>query len=266
MWELERESDLPDLTRLRCAIVGASRLGRALAPALLDAGIDTSGPLGRGADGGDADVVILRVPDGEIAEAAAAIAPRPGRFVGHCSRATTLAPLAPHTGFSLHPLMSVPLDGASRLAGAASAITDKTLAAHALATAIAFRLGLTPVAIADLPRAAYHAAASIASNFLVRIEAAAERIGASAGLGRDALVPLVRATLENWAALGAERAVDRAARARRRGDRRATARRDRRAHARAAGAVRHACRCDPRAGSRTNPRLARRSPMSMSNT
>ncbi len=207
MRELERESDLPDLTRLRCAIVGAGRLGRALAPALLDAGIDTSGPLGRGADGGDADVVILCVPDGEIAEAAAAIAPRPGRFVGHCSGATTLAPLAPHTGFSLHPLMSVPLDGASRLAGAAAAVAGETPAAHALATAIAFRLGLTPVAIADEDRAAYHAAASIASNFLVTLEAAAERIGASAGLGRDALVPLVRATLENWAALGAERAL-----------------------------------------------------------
>ncbi len=77
MWELERESDLPDLTRLRCAIVGAGRLGRALAPALLDAGIATSGPLGRGADGGDADVVLLCVPDAEIADAAAAIAPRP---------------------------------------------------------------------------------------------------------------------------------------------------------------------------------------------
>ncbi|MDO8184842.1 DUF2520 domain-containing protein [Conexibacter sp. JD483] len=207
MWELERESDLPDLTRLRCAIVGAGRLGRALAPALLDAGIATSGPLGRGADGGDADVVILCVPDAEIAGAAAAIAPRPGRYVGHCSGATTLEPLAPHTGFSLHPLMSVPLDGASRLAGAAAAVAGETPAAHALATALAFRLGLTPVAVADEDRAAYHAAASIASNFLVTLEAAAERIGASAGLDRDALVPLVRATLENWAALGAERAL-----------------------------------------------------------
>ncbi len=103
--------------------------------------------------------------------------------------------------------MSVPLDGASRLAGAAAAVAGEDETATALATALAFRLGLTPVTVADEDRAAYHAAASVASNFLVTLEAAAERIGASAGLGRDALVPLVRATLENWAALGAERAL-----------------------------------------------------------
>jgi predicted short-subunit dehydrogenase-like oxidoreductase (DUF2520 family) len=207
MWELERESDLPDLTRIRCAIVGAGRLGRALAPALRDAGVTVDGPLGRGADGGEADVVVLAVPDAEIAVAAAAIAPRPGRLVGHCSGALTLAPLGAHEGFSLHPLMSVPLDGASRLAGAAAAVAGATPHAHAVATALAYRVGLTPVAVADEDRAAYHAAASIASNFLVTLEAAAERMAESAGIGRAALVPLVRATLENWASMGPERAL-----------------------------------------------------------
>lgn len=207
MWELERESDLPDLTRIRCAIVGAGRLGRALVPALHDAGIAVDGPLGRGADGGDADVVVLCVPDGEIAAAAALIASRPGRIVGHCSGAMTLAPLGERESFSLHPLMSVPLDGASRLAGAAAAIAGSTERAHAVATALAYRVGLTPVSVADDDRAAYHAAASIASNFLVTLEAAAERMAESAGIDRAALVPLVRATLENWAAMGPERAL-----------------------------------------------------------
>lgn len=207
MRELERESDLPDLTRIRCAIVGAGRLGRALAPALHDAGIPVEGPLGRGADGGEADVVLLCVPDGEIATAAAAIAPRPGRLVGHCSGALTLAPLAPHEAFSLHPLMSVPLDGASRLAGAAAAVAGGSERARAVATALAFHVGLTPVEVADDDRAAYHAAASVASNFLVTLEAAAERLAATAGVDRAALVPLVRATLENWATMGAERAL-----------------------------------------------------------
>ena len=58
------------------------------------------------------------------------------------------------------------------------------------------------VEVADADRAAYHAAASIASNFLVTLEAAAERLAATAGAGRDLLVPLVRATVENWAAQG----------------------------------------------------------------
>src|SRR5690606_34421565 len=53
----------------------------------------------------------------------------------------------------------------------------------------------------------YHAAASIASNFLVTLQAAAERIAATAGVDRAALVPLVRATVDNWAALGPERAL-----------------------------------------------------------
>ena len=59
-----------------------------------------------------------------------------------------------------------------------------------------------PVRIAAEDRALYHAAASIASNFLVTLEAAAERLAAEAGLERELLVPLVRATVENWARAG----------------------------------------------------------------
>ena len=63
------------------------------------------------------------------------------------------------------------------------------------------------VEIVDGDRAAYHAAASIASNFLITLEAAAERLAASAGADRRLLVPLVRATVENWATVGPERAL-----------------------------------------------------------
>ena len=66
---------------------------------------------------------------------------------------------------------------------------------------------MRPVVIADDDRAAYHAAASIASNLLVTLEAAAERIAATAGVDRELLLPLVRATVENWAELGPERAL-----------------------------------------------------------
>ena len=66
---------------------------------------------------------------------------------------------------------------------------------------------MRPVEVAEADRAAYHAAASIASNFLVTLEAAAERIAAAVGLEREQLVPLVRATVENWARLGPERAL-----------------------------------------------------------
>jgi predicted short-subunit dehydrogenase-like oxidoreductase (DUF2520 family) len=56
-------------------------------------------------------------------------------------------------------------------------------------------------------RALYHAAASLASNFLVTVEGAAERLAMLVGLEREALVPLVRATVDNWARQGARAAL-----------------------------------------------------------
>ncbi len=204
MRELERDSpsDTPGFRRL--AVVGRGRVGPALAHTLRDAGYEVDGPLGRGAGGLGADVVLLCVPDGEIAAAAARV--EPGPIVGHCSGATGLGVLAPHEAFSLHPLMTVTAEGAD-FAGAGAAVAGSTPRAVALAGELAVALGMRPVEIADEERATYHAAASIASNFLVTLEAAAERIGASAGLERDQLVPLVRATVENWARLGPERAL-----------------------------------------------------------
>ena len=66
---------------------------------------------------------------------------------------------------------------------------------------------MIPFEVADDDRGVYHAAASMASNYLVTIEGAAERLGAVAGIDRDLLVPLVRAAVENWARLGARRAL-----------------------------------------------------------
>src|SRR5438876_12362106 len=99
-------------------IVGRGRLGAALAGALRAAGFTVEGPLGRGARCSGASLVLLCVPDAQIARAAAAV--EPGPLVGHCSGATGLDVLAPHEAFSLHPLMTVTHDGAS-FAGAACA-------------------------------------------------------------------------------------------------------------------------------------------------
>lgn len=187
---------------VRCAIVGAGRVGAALVASLPAA----AGPFGRGFDGGDHDVVLLAVPDREIASAARAIAPRPGRLVGHCSGATPLTVLAPHEGFGLHPLMTVP--GAAPpegvLAGAPAAIAGTSPRGLAVARALAGELAMRPFVIDDRDRAVYHAAASIASNFLVTIEDAAEQLLDGIGLGRDVLVPIVAATVDNWAEHGRE--------------------------------------------------------------
>lgn len=187
----------------RCAIVGAGRLGTLLVAALRDVGVPVTGPVGRGADPTDAEIVLLCVPDREIAHAAAALTPRPGVMVGHCSGATTLAPLAPHRSFSLHPLMTITADGAS-LDGVPAAVAGSDPEALETARSLATMLRMLPFEIADEDRAAYHAGVSMASNHLVALEWAAATI---AGVPREMLVPIVRATVDNWARLGPERAL-----------------------------------------------------------
>jgi predicted short-subunit dehydrogenase-like oxidoreductase (DUF2520 family) len=176
------------------AIVGDGRLGRALASAL-----QAPAPEGRGYAGAGADVVLLCVPDGQIATAAAAIAPGP--LVGHCSGATGLDVLAPHEAFGLHPLMTITRAGGS-VAGAGCAVAGSTPRALDFARRLGLSLGMRPFEIGDDDRVAYHAAASMASNFLVTLESAAARVAATAGVERELLVPLVRAAVEAWAVEG----------------------------------------------------------------
>jgi predicted short-subunit dehydrogenase-like oxidoreductase (DUF2520 family) len=206
MRELERTPSPDTRAYVRLAIVGRGRLGNALSEALAHGRYEIIGPFGRGADGAGADVVLLCVPDAQIGDAARLIAPTPGGLVGHCSGVTPLDPLAPHERFSLHPLMTV-ADGGAQFAGAGAAIAGSSPRALELAAELAGALGMHPVEVADGDRAAYHAAASIASNFLITLEAAAERLARTAGVERELLVPLVRATVENWAALGPRKAL-----------------------------------------------------------
>ena len=191
------------------AIIGAGRLGPALTAALRAAGLSVAGPLGRDPDLSGATLVLLCVPDGEIAAAAQKIEPgRAGILIGHCSGATTLEPLAPHEALGLHPLMTVPAGSPPEVfRGAAAAVDGSTPRALAAAEALAAAAGMRPMRVAPEDRAAYHAAASIASNFLVTLEAAAERLAATAGVDRAALAPLVRAAVDTWAELGPERAL-----------------------------------------------------------
>ena len=160
--------------------------------------------------------ILLCVPDAEI-EAAAATVAGAAPFVGHTSGATPLSALAPAARagaqtFGLHPLQTFAGDaGSPDLAGVGAAVAGSTPDALEVAEYLARRLGMRPFVISDEERAAYHAAASMASNFLVTLEAAAERVAGGAGLepheARALLLPLVRRTVENWGALGPEEAL-----------------------------------------------------------
>jgi predicted short-subunit dehydrogenase-like oxidoreductase (DUF2520 family) len=191
-------------------VIGSGRVGSSFAAALAAAGAPAAigGREGLAAACADAEVVLLCVPDGEIASACAAVAaaaPRL-RFIGHTSGATPLSALAAApeaAAFSIHPLQTVPGPGTD-LTGAPAAIAGSEPTAEGLARAIAERCGMVPFAVPEEARAAYHAAAAIASNFLVTLEASAEELLAAAGVegGRELLAPIVLRTAANWAEHG----------------------------------------------------------------
>jgi predicted short-subunit dehydrogenase-like oxidoreductase (DUF2520 family) len=218
MRELERNfadsptSSLP-VALTGVGVVGRGRLGWALAAALRDAGYHVGEPAGRG-EVPEGEAILLCVPDAEIPAAAEAVAGA-APLVGHTSGATPLTALEParRAGaelFGLHPLQTV-ISGGTDFRGCGCAVAGSTQRALDLAETIATDLGMIPFHVEDSQRAAYHAAASIASNFLITLQAEAEALAGAAGIeGFDArrmLGPLVRTTVDNWIALGPERAL-----------------------------------------------------------
>jgi predicted short-subunit dehydrogenase-like oxidoreductase (DUF2520 family) len=170
-----------------------------LANAMRSAGFDVIGPLGRNTDVGDASLVVLCVPDSQI-RAAAARCPT-NVMLAHCSGATTLAPLAPHEAFSVHPLLTVTKDTIS-FAGAGCAVNATSVRAESLCVMLASALGMRPFEISDDMRPLYHAAASAASNYVVAVASYAEQLANIAGVKREMLAPLVLAAANNWARAG----------------------------------------------------------------
>jgi predicted short-subunit dehydrogenase-like oxidoreductase (DUF2520 family) len=169
-------------------VIGAGRAGSAIAARLRERGV---------AVGEDGDLRLLCVPDRAIAEVARAI--EPGPWVAHVSGGTALAALDPHVlRFSVHPLQTFTLArGPEQLDGAWGAVTAEDDDGHRHALWLAETLGLRPFTLADDRRAAYHAGASIASNFLVTLYRAAAVLVSEAGAPAEALVPLMTRTIEN---------------------------------------------------------------------
>jgi predicted short-subunit dehydrogenase-like oxidoreductase (DUF2520 family) len=203
-----------DILSAPVGVIGSGRVGSALASALREARVAVEGPAGRGEVPRGCSALVLCVPDAEIAGLAGTVAGA-APLVGHTSGATGLGALtaAGGEGFGMHPLQtfSQGAGGLHAFAGAGCAVAGTTPNALAFATALARALGMEPFEIDEEGRAAYHAAASVASNFVVTLQSAAESIAAGAGLepaqARALLVPLLRRTVDNLAELGPERAL-----------------------------------------------------------
>jgi len=198
-------------------VIGRGRVGSAVAARLEERGVELR------EDG--AELVLLCVPDAAIRDVAGGLAPGPG-WIAHVSGGTPLAALDPHERrFGLHPLQTFTrARGSEQLDGAFAAVTAETEEARERGFELARLLGLQPFELADEARPLYHAGASIASNYLVTLHRVASDLFRAAGAPPEALVPLMRRTIENgfeltgpiergdWETVEAHRAAIRATR------------------------------------------------------
>jgi predicted short-subunit dehydrogenase-like oxidoreductase (DUF2520 family) len=224
---------------MNISVVGAGRVGTAMAVLLSRAGHRIVAVAGRGptrdraarflpdvsflepVDAARAgDLVVLGVPDDEIPPTAARIADaggfRPGHWVAHLSGASGLEVLksartAGARPLALHPLQTFPdVAGAlDRIPGCAMAVTAEDAEGYTVGERIAGDLTARAFRLDDAKRPLYHAAAVFASNYLIVASGTAEELFRDAGVPdpRGAMLPLQRATLDNVERLGPEAAL-----------------------------------------------------------
>jgi len=197
------------------AIVGAGRLGTALASRLTEAGYNvaiisrtTSIP----SVDRTADVTWFCVPDSEIARAAAGLTARDwrGKIAFHSSGVLTSDVLAAlrrkgASVASVHPLMTFVRGSIPQLKGVPFFVEGDQPALR-VARNIISNLGGTAVSLRKQDKAAYHAFATIICPLLVSLLAASEAAAALARISRvqarRRMMPIIRQTLENYVKLG----------------------------------------------------------------
>lgn len=161
-------------------------------------------------------IVILAVPDtalNEVAHDLAAAGPAPpGCVAFHLAGALSTDVLAPlhaqgYAVGSLHPLQAIadPWHSGDRLIGAGYALAGEP-EAIAIGRRLVSALHGLPLIISPKNRQLYHAAAAVASNYLIGLLAFAVRLMMEAGVSEHdsltALIPLMEGTLENLEQLG----------------------------------------------------------------
>ena len=122
-----------------------------------------------------------------------------GPWIAHVSGATPLDALDPHVATLRTAPAAVVLQGPrpEQLDGVWGAVTAETDEARAVGFWLAETLGLRPFELDDANRAAYHAGAAFASNYLVTLRAAAGSLLEAAGAPPEALDPLIRGVMDS---------------------------------------------------------------------
>jgi predicted short-subunit dehydrogenase-like oxidoreductase (DUF2520 family) len=219
------------------AIVGAGRLGTALALELNHAGymvreiVSRSSPRSKSRAHAvaqktgaapivfshgqlKADLVWLCVPDREISAVAAELSRKKlwhGKFAFHSSGALTSYELDAFrkqgaSVASVHPMMTF-VAGSTPLLKDVPFALEGDAAALKAARAIVRDLGGEPFTLSEQAKPTYHAWGSFLSPLLVAVLVTSEEVAKAAGLtlpeARRRMMPIVRQTIANYAALGA---------------------------------------------------------------
>lgn len=225
---------------MKIALVGAGRLAATLAPALKQAGnsiteiiarpsphsLRKARQLARGvgarASSGknaklDASLIWFCVPDGKIASAAGDLASTANwkdKVAFHSSGALTSDELAVlrkrgAAVASVHPLMTFVSGSHPDLQGVPVGFEGDS-AATVLARKIVESLGGDPFPIRKRDKALYHAWGTFASPLFIALLATTEQVARASGLStkeaRRRMLPILRQTLVNYAALGPAKA------------------------------------------------------------
>ena len=171
---------------------------------------------------GAGELVLITVPDDRIAEVCGQLARRQafasGTIVAHCSGALSSEVLSSARDEcccligSMHPLQTFPSVEAAvqRLPGSWCFCEGDDTAVTCLMR-LAEAIGSRAARITPSGKAAYHAAAVMACNYLVTLMDAAAALARQAGLDRQtwlsAAEPMIRAGMDNVLAVGPEKAL-----------------------------------------------------------
>lgn len=219
------------------AVIGCGKVGRALSRHLNEAGYRPAGFASRNPDSAraaaeiagapdrffekpwdaarEAEIVLITTPDGAIAPTCMEIAENGGftenTTILHCSGALSSTELAAGRRFgarigSLHPLQSFAAGNPGNPFADIMMAVEGDAEAMETAGRIARDLKARPFSITTDGKVLYHAAAVVASNYLVTLMDLAVNLMAGAGVPpADAfptLKPLVQGTLKNIEAVG----------------------------------------------------------------